>query len=135
MLRQVFLRTAASVGRRVAVQSAPRIAAPALTSRLSTPALLRQPRVASVAAVRCYSAAAGLKKDEVEGRIMELLKGFDKVCLTSHDSAAFRARCLCFALLVGWLGADNALFLQVNDTQNVCTSLVFPRLETVSARC
>lgn len=30
-------------------------------------------------AVRCYSASAGLSKDEVQGRIMDLLKNFDKV--------------------------------------------------------
>ncbi|OJJ47523.1 hypothetical protein ASPZODRAFT_131036 [Penicilliopsis zonata CBS 506.65] len=30
-------------------------------------------------AVRCYSAPAGLAKDEVEGRIVNLLKNFDKV--------------------------------------------------------
>lgn len=30
-------------------------------------------------AVRCYSAAAGLSKTEVEGRIVDLMKQFDKV--------------------------------------------------------
>jgi hypothetical protein len=30
-------------------------------------------------AVRCYAASAGLSKDEVTGRIMDLLKNFDKV--------------------------------------------------------
>lgn len=30
-------------------------------------------------AVRCYASSAGLAKDEVEGRIMDLLKNFDKV--------------------------------------------------------
>ena len=29
--------------------------------------------------IRCYSAPAGLSKPEVEGRIMDLLKNFDKV--------------------------------------------------------
>jgi hypothetical protein len=33
----------------------------------------------SFQAVRCYAAAAGLNKDEVTGRILELLKNFDKV--------------------------------------------------------
>ncbi|QDS71637.1 hypothetical protein FKW77_007426 [Venturia effusa] len=28
---------------------------------------------------RCYSASAGLSKDEVQGRIMDLLRNFDKV--------------------------------------------------------
>jgi len=30
-------------------------------------------------AVRCYAASAGLSQDEVTGRIMDLLKNFDKV--------------------------------------------------------
>ena len=30
--------------------------------------------------VRCYAASAGLSKDEVQGRILDLLKNFDKVC-------------------------------------------------------
>jgi len=37
--------------------------------------------VLSISGVRCYSAeAGGMQKSEVVGRIMELLKGFDKVC-------------------------------------------------------
>jgi NADH dehydrogenase (ubiquinone) 1 alpha/beta subcomplex 1 len=32
-------------------------------------------------AVRCYAASAGLSKDEVQGRILDLLKNFDKVWL------------------------------------------------------
>ena len=35
--------------------------------------LLRRP------AIRYYSASAGLGKDEVEGRIKDLMKNFDKV--------------------------------------------------------
>ena len=34
----------------------------------------------AVSSVRCYSASAGLSKEEVQGRIMDLLKNFDKVC-------------------------------------------------------
>ena len=30
--------------------------------------------------LRCYSVSAGLTKEEVTGRIMDLLKNFDKVC-------------------------------------------------------
>ncbi|ETN37868.1 acyl carrier protein [Cyphellophora europaea CBS 101466] len=33
----------------------------------------------AVQSIRCYSAPAGLSKDEVQGRIMDLLKNFDKV--------------------------------------------------------
>jgi NADH dehydrogenase (ubiquinone) 1 alpha/beta subcomplex 1 len=32
-------------------------------------------------AVRCYSAAAGLQKGEVESRIIDLLNNFDKVAM------------------------------------------------------
>lgn len=34
---------------------------------------------AAFQAARCYSAASGLQKPEVEGRIVDLLKNFDKV--------------------------------------------------------
>ena len=34
----------------------------------------------SIPTFRCYSAPAGLGKPEVEGRIIDLLKNFDKVC-------------------------------------------------------
>lgn len=36
----------------------------------------------SCQAARSYSAPAGLGKPEVEGRVVELLKNFDKVCLS-----------------------------------------------------
>jgi len=39
-------------------------------------------------AIRCYSASAGLSKDEVQGRIMDLLKNFDKVTDASKVMAA-----------------------------------------------
>jgi NADH dehydrogenase (ubiquinone) 1 alpha/beta subcomplex 1 len=39
-------------------------------------------------AIRCYAASAGLSKDEVQGRILDLLKNFDKVMvLLYHDEA------------------------------------------------
>lgn len=41
-----------------------------------TPSLVSQ-------AIRCYSAPAGLSKDEIEGRIVNLLKNFDKVRQTA----------------------------------------------------
>lgn len=36
-------------------------------------------------AVRCYAASAGLSQDEVTGRIMDLLKNFDKVWVMRSD--------------------------------------------------
>lgn len=37
------------------------------------------PRVATLQAVRFYAGGGGLNKEEVEGRIISLLSGFDKV--------------------------------------------------------
>lgn len=59
----------------------------ALPARTVAPATTIAPRVAAWNTVRCYSAAAGLKKEEVEGRIMGLLAGFDKV--RSSESLGF----------------------------------------------
>lgn len=51
-----------------------------LTTRRSPPLWSPRPRLAiSCQAVRCYSAPGGLPKDEVQGRIIAILKNFDKV--------------------------------------------------------
>ncbi|KAH8159038.1 hypothetical protein CIB48_g9212 [Xylaria polymorpha] len=75
MLRTAILRSAVTasrtIARPVATRSAfafPRPAAIAPTSRF-----------VAVPAVRMYSAASGLKREEVESRIMGILNGFDKV--------------------------------------------------------
>ncbi|CZS92604.1 probable NADH2 dehydrogenase (ubiquinone) acyl carrier chain precursor [Rhynchosporium graminicola] len=75
MFRTALLRSARSASRQVAQKSGA-IARPASQSFL-----LSQSRFAPSAfqAVRCYSATAGLDKPEVEGRIVDLLKNFDKV--------------------------------------------------------
>jgi hypothetical protein len=39
-------------------------------------------------AVRCYAASAGLNQDEVTGRIMDLLKNFDKVGTLRYRTGA-----------------------------------------------
>lgn len=69
MFRTAFLRSAARAAVRPAVRrttiAAPRVAMPV--------------RVQAIVPVRMYSAGGSLKKDEVEGRIMSLLQGFDKV--------------------------------------------------------
>ncbi|EXJ67232.1 NADH dehydrogenase (ubiquinone) 1 alpha/beta subcomplex 1 [Cladophialophora psammophila CBS 110553] len=65
---------------------------PAFRSRIST-SLLQSSRVTPsfvIPSIRYYSAPAGLSKEEVQGRIMDLLKNFDKVriyillCGTAH---------------------------------------------------
>ncbi|KAI0864793.1 acyl carrier protein-like protein [Xylaria cubensis] len=75
MFRTAVLRSAIlasrAVARPIATRSAfafPRAAAVAPASR-----------IAAIPAVRMYSAASGLKREEVEGRIMGILAGFDKV--------------------------------------------------------
>ncbi len=62
---------------------------PAFRTRISS-SLLQSGRVGpslAVSSIRCYSAPAGLSKDEVQGRIMDLLKNFDKVCSQNSSSA------------------------------------------------
>ena len=49
------------------------VASPFISTRISTPAI-------SLSAVRCYASGAGLAQEEVTGRILDLLKNFDKVC-------------------------------------------------------
>lgn len=80
MLRAVVIRSARSVVRsgpciRARV-SRPSTASPVVRSTHFAPA-------ASITAVRYYSAPAGLSKNEVEGRIIDLLKNFDKVATYS----------------------------------------------------
>ncbi|KAF3013020.1 hypothetical protein G7054_g420 [Neopestalotiopsis clavispora] len=74
MFRTALIRSAASASR---VASAPvfRMAAPASS------------RISAFKAVRMYSAASGLKKEEIEGRIIGILQGFDKVNDTSNIKA------------------------------------------------
>lgn len=69
-IRSVARATFAPAVRRTALVAAPRVA---------TPMVLR---AQSFVPVRMYSAGGGLKKEEVEGRIMSLLQGFDKVRLS-----------------------------------------------------
>lgn len=69
MFRNAFLRTARSATSRSVLRSTS-IARPDVASRF-VPVVFHP--------ARCYSAAAGLSKPEVEGRIVDLLKNFDKV--------------------------------------------------------
>lgn len=52
----------------------PHLATSFLQSSRSVPSFI-------IPSIRCYSAPAGLTKEEVQGRIMDLLKNFDKVGL------------------------------------------------------
>lgn len=74
-------RVAAAAARRTIV-SVPRvnIAAKSFAQKAFAP------KTVSVSAVRYYSAAAGLEREEVESRILSLLQGLDKV-----DAAQLKA--------------------------------------------
>ncbi|KAI4605080.1 Vacuolar protein sorting-associated protein 74 [Alternaria sp. BMP 0032] len=84
MFRTALLRSARS-----AVRAAPRcqaaMARPVARSSFVQPKQMN-PSV-YFQAVRCYAASAGLSKDEVTGRIMDLLKNFDKVTDASKLNA------------------------------------------------
>jgi len=73
MFRTAVLRSARSAACQTVRLSA--IARPAASSFVTK----SQFAPSQFQAVRCYSAAAGLQKDEVESRILDLLKNFDKV--------------------------------------------------------
>ncbi|CAK1366653.1 unnamed protein product [Cercospora beticola] len=66
---------AAPVARTAAIRS------PFVTSRISSPAT-------RIAAIRCYASSSGLGQEEVTGRILDLLKNFDKVQDPSKLSAS-----------------------------------------------
>lgn len=77
-----MFRTALVRSARCLAQAAPRAQAPTV-SRI-VPSTFAASRTAAPSAMipsfRCYSAHAGLSQDEVQGRILDLLKNFDKVC-------------------------------------------------------
>ncbi|KAJ5122613.1 Acyl carrier protein (ACP) [Penicillium atrosanguineum] len=73
--------------------SAPRVAVktPASFQIRSSPIAARVPQFTPVfvsQSIRAYSAPAGLNKEEVEGRIVNLLKNFDKVSDASKINGA-----------------------------------------------
>ncbi|EPE26958.1 ACP-like protein [Glarea lozoyensis ATCC 20868] len=75
MFRTALLKSARSATCQAVRWSAP-IARPAVSGAFVTKS---QFAPTAFQGLRCYSAAAGLKKQEVEGRIVDLLKNFDKV--------------------------------------------------------
>ncbi|KAJ5648054.1 hypothetical protein N7490_004426 [Penicillium lividum] len=76
MFRSAIVRSLRASAPRVAVKT------PAPFQIRSSPIAARVPQFTPCFAsqgVRCYSAPAGLNKNEIEGRIVNLLKNFDKV--------------------------------------------------------
>lgn len=78
MMFRTALRTAKVVAR-PAVLPARRFA----SSVAMRPAVSRAVPARAVVGARWYSAGGGLQKEEVEGRVMSLLQGFDKVSFFS----------------------------------------------------
>ena len=76
MFRTALLRTAPRAG--ASVLARPYLAR-SFTAAARPAVRVTVPRVQALKAVRMYSAGGSLNKEEVEGRIMSLLAGFDKV--------------------------------------------------------
>ena len=76
-----MFRTSLVRATRAAVQATTRVQRPAFQRAIQTPFV--QSRIStpatSISAIRCYASSSGLGQDEVTGRIMDLLKNFDKV--------------------------------------------------------
>ncbi|KAF4970981.1 hypothetical protein FSARC_2084 [Fusarium sarcochroum] len=81
MFRSAVLRSLRVAARPAAVRSF------AVAPRVAT-ATAAVPKIQSFQAVRFYSAGGALNKDEVEGRIISLLQGFDKVNDVSNIKSA-----------------------------------------------
>ncbi|KAM0714354.1 hypothetical protein Q7P37_010141 [Cladosporium fusiforme] len=85
MFRTTIVRSA----RAVAQASTRSYSTPAFRRAIPTPFAARQiAPVSRITAVRCYAAGSGLNQEEVTGRILDLLKNFDKVSDPSKLSAS-----------------------------------------------
>ncbi|KFY07500.1 hypothetical protein V492_07072 [Pseudogymnoascus sp. VKM F-4246] len=104
MFRTVLLKSARS-----AASQAVRRAGPIARPTSAIPTFQYAPSVFNAA--RCYSAAAGLAKPEVEGRIVDLLKNFDKV--SAHELED---------VLVKLLFVANQLFKVTDPSKLTATS-------------
>ncbi|EDN97374.1 hypothetical protein SS1G_11899 [Sclerotinia sclerotiorum 1980 UF-70] len=85
MFRTALLRTARSAASK-AVHRPTAIVRPIAPSSFITKS---QFAPSAFQAARCYSAAAGLEKKEVEGRILSLLNNFDKVSFRPNEGMIF----------------------------------------------
>lgn len=71
-----------------------RAAVPIARRALARPATVAAPRMAAIrfspaVAARGYAAASGLKKEDIQSRILEVMKGFEKVDGAKVRSEAF----------------------------------------------
>lgn len=79
MIRSALFHSVRCASRSSSISPARRVA-PCLSASLK-PSVAPSNRLGT----RYYAAAAGLQEEEVQGRIMDLLKNFDKVCMRSRD--------------------------------------------------
>ncbi|KAK7740596.1 mitochondrial acyl carrier protein [Diatrype stigma] len=80
MFRTALIRTAAQASRVAARPAAAALRTAVAPAAAARAALAPAPRWAAAAqSVRMYSAGGGLDKPTVEGRILSILQGFDKV--------------------------------------------------------
>lgn len=77
----MFRTSIARSARAVAQASARSYSTPAFRRAIPTPfaSAWTPAPVSRITAVRCYAAGSGLNQEEVTGRILDLLKNFDKV--------------------------------------------------------
>ena len=80
-------------------QARPQVAASLLQNSRTTPSFV-------IPSIRCYSAPTGLSREEVQGRIMDLLKNFDKV---SHGRNSIREIKLTIQSGPGRIKGSNAI--------------------------
>jgi hypothetical protein len=89
-------------------------------------------------AVRCYAASAGLNQDEVTGRIMDLLKNFDKVRTLRYETGAI-ANSICrsktpqrYIHEIAYISCAHAnKYLQLNAESHFHNDLGLDSLDTV----
>ncbi|KAH8201696.1 hypothetical protein TruAng_004134 [Truncatella angustata] len=127
MFRTALVRTAASASR-IAARPVASASARAPILRVALPATSR---IAAFKTVRMYSAASGLKKDEVEGRIMGILQSFDKVNDTSNIPITAVGNPPSVPEQDRGILADSVLCKQIKPTAHFANDLGLDSLDTV----
>ncbi|KAF4120907.1 NADH dehydrogenase (ubiquinone) 1 alpha/beta subcomplex 1, acyl-carrier protein [Geosmithia morbida] len=80
MFRSAFIRSARAAAPAIRPATLQRtFASKSVFAAVPRASVAMAPRAPAIQSVRMYSAGGALNKEEVEGRIMSLLQGFDKV--------------------------------------------------------
>lgn len=99
-----MFRTALTRSARCIAQASARTQQPAVRRAIVSPFVsstrITVPAI-SIAGVRCYAGSSGLAQEEVTGRIMDLLKNFDKVSSGCRDFGVGRRRLALMLFLAG----------------------------------